>query len=55
MTRAEQIRQLSDEDMAAFLCGLFDSCDVCPACKSCHTGFKGFRDWVKEEVSLWDE
>lgn len=51
-TNADKIRDMSDEELAKFLCN-FRSCGSsehpCDGCKSehyCHTGHNGMIDWL---------
>ena len=48
MTRAEAIRQMTDEEIATFLCSISD-CQTCVAQDTCSYGHKGYKDWVQEE------
>lgn len=54
-TNADKIRDMSDEELAKFLCD-FRSCDSsdhpCEGCKAelhCHTGHNGMIDWLRQD------
>ena len=54
MTKADRIRRMTDEELAAFLCDLFandehELCEECVAGKYCRDGGSGFLDWLKQE------
>lgn len=56
MTNREHLRQMTDEELAEFLCDLvpesdeYDDCCMCPATKTCKRGHTGFIDWLKAEA-----
>ena len=52
-TNADRIRNMTDEELAAFLCGMqnADDCHKCVAEKYCEYGHTGMIDWLKQEVS----
>ena len=52
MTNADKLRQMTDEELAKFLCHLKESnygCDNCPAFDLCLDRI-GFVDWLKQGV-----
>ena len=49
MTRGEEIRSMSDEELADFLCDN-TNCGHCIAAELCWDGHNGFDYWVKQEV-----
>lgn len=58
MTNADRIRNMTDEDLANFLCNISsagdDQCSACVATDKCRTGHNGMIDWLRsaaEEVS----
>ena len=52
MTNAEKIRQMTDEELAEWLCEITEDCPACIASKYCRRGHTGTFDWVKQE---WEE
>ena len=51
-TNADRIRNMTDEELTAFLCNITsddEGCDSCLAWKYCHKGHTGFEDWLKAE------
>mgnify|MGYP007038184224 CR=1 FL=1 len=51
MTRYEQIKEMTLEEMSSFLCEcLVTDCGRCKATEYCHLGHTGFTDWLNEEV-----
>ena len=51
-TNADRIRNMTDEELEAFLCNITsddEGCDSCLAWKYCHKGHTGFADWLKVE------
>lgn len=59
MTNANRIREMSDEELAEFLCKFrnFNSgeCAGCPAEDFCYAGHTGTLDYVKREELFGDE
>ena len=51
ITRVEEIRSMTDEQLAYFLCRM-SSCKLCSASEYCYEGHNGFSDWLKEEVEV---
>lgn len=54
VTNADRIRAMSDEELAAFLCGTrsddsYDGCAGCAAEDYCYAGHTGMIDWLKEK------
>ena len=50
MTRAEAIRNMTDEELAKFLCDeVTVTCAECVAYEDCSYGRNGFVDWLQEE------
>ena len=48
-TRADHIRSMTDEELAAFVCSLCDCThDRCPGIDYCRKGHKGLIDWLKQ-------
>ena len=58
MTRFEEIKTMTEEELAEVLCDIvhsthknadndFDRCEACPASKYCGKGHTGFIDWLK--------
>ena len=55
MTRYEQIKEMTLEEMSRFLCECLDTdCEDCKATEYCYNGHKGFIDWLREEVDDGD-
>ena len=58
MTRYENIKQMSKEDLGLFLCDLIsevagrEDCDVCPARDLCFIGHNGMVAWLGEEEQI---
>ena len=54
MTNLENIKQMSKEELASFLCeyiGAFtEGCGYCPARKFCSYGHNGMVKWLESEV-----
>jgi hypothetical protein len=50
MTNLERIREMSEGELAEFLCEI-STCDErkCPAYNCCEYGSKGTRIWLKKE------
>ena len=60
MTNADRIRNMSDEELAEFLCS-FRSCDadeyICEGCKAtkyCRAGHAGTIDWLQQPTEEAD-
>lgn len=56
MTRFEQIRTMTLEEVATALCDIMteedgDACDWCCANDHCYLGHVGFIDWLQESVN----
>ena len=54
MSNFENIKQMSKEDLAAFLCNLMcaDCCETrCPARAECSYGHSGMLDFLDKEAS----
>ena len=49
MTNGDRIRQMTDEQLAVFLCNLSDECSNCPVTSICRMNHNGFFDWLKRE------
>lgn len=53
MTNAEAIRNMSDKELAEFLCELVydtgEGCSDCPVIDKCGVGHNGFKKWLNEE------
>ena len=49
MSHADQIRQMSDEELARFLCDITVECAMCVAYSDCWPGHNGFKYWILEE------
>lgn len=55
MTRYENIKQMSQEDLGFFLCDLIGEvagragCNECPARDLCSIGYNGMIAWLGEE------
>lgn len=49
-TNADRIRNMTDEELAQFLCGLISDCYRCPSDEMCWEGHKGMTEWLKKEV-----
>ena len=52
MNRAEKIRNIpnmTDEELAQFLCSITTDCHHCKAIKYCSVGHVGYLEWLKEE------
>jgi hypothetical protein len=55
MTRYENIKQMSKEDLGRYLCNLITEvagakdCDVCPARGLCSVGHNGMVEWLDGE------
>lgn len=59
VTKADRIRRMTDDELAAFLCGISSHleegrCELCIAAPYCRAGHTGFLDWLKEEVNAKD-
>ena len=61
MTRFEEIKTMSEEELADVLCEIvfdthrnagidFDRCEACPAARYCRMGHNGFIDWLKGDA-----
>lgn len=53
-TNFENIKAMTIDELAAFLCNLFDAdgCfNLCPAHSHCLHGHTGMKDWLESEVS----
>lgn len=55
MTRLEFIQSCSKEELADFLCNMYDGvitfhCGLCVANEHCQQGERGFLHWLEEEV-----
>lgn len=60
MTNADRIRQMTDEELSAFLGGIADNCsyntcDNCPMCGACVDVPLSRDKWLKQEASEDDE
>ena len=53
MTNADRIRSMSDEELAEWLCSMFE-CRIgkCPACEMCSAGDNGLIKWLQRP---WEE
>lgn len=51
-TRADQIRNMSDDELAEFLCEFIpgEHCDECPV--TCYWGHNGMKEWLHEPADL---
>ena len=49
MKYADQIRQMSDEELARFLCDITIDCKMCAAHDLCWPEHNGFKYWIQEE------
>lgn len=53
-TNADRIREMTDEELASFLCNFLTSCEPehpcndCVAKSYCHTGHNGMIDWLQQ-------
>lgn len=59
MTNADRIRQMTDEELSAFLGGIADNCsyntcDNCPMCGACVDVPLSRDKWLKQEVKTND-
>ena len=53
ISNADRIRNMPDDELAAFLCELANNdegCDCCAASDYCHVGHVGFEDWLRKEA-----
>lgn len=50
MTNADKIRQMSDEELAKWLCSL-SRCNDCIAAEYCYTRHTGFINWLRKEAN----
>ena len=51
MTNLERIQTMSKEELAAFLCNLFENCtEKCPGFEYCRKGYKGLKSWLDMEA-----
>jgi uncharacterized cysteine cluster protein YcgN (CxxCxxCC family) len=55
MTNADKIRQMTDEELAEYLCDRTSECYHCEGCGKCHYDkekemMTGMIDWLKQEV-----
>jgi len=57
MTNGDHIRQMSDKELATFLCRMYPAhnCGLCIAAEFCHEGHTGMIDWLGQEVSEHDQ
>ena len=51
-TNADRIRNMTDEELSAFLCNMGQECDQCIATDYCSLGHTGMLDWLKKEVKV---
>lgn len=59
LTNADRIRQMTDEELSAFLGGIADNCsyntcDNCPMCGACVDVPLSRDKWLKQEVKTND-
>ena len=61
MTNADRIRNMTDEELAMFLCN-FRSCDadeyICEGCKAekyCRAGHAGTIDWLQQPAEVTEK
>ena len=58
MTRYENIKQMSKEELGHYLCNLIGEvagrkdCNVCPAYYLCSIGYNGMIAWLDEEEQI---
>lgn len=57
MTNGDKIRQMTDEELADFFCGIFQccvndkECEKCPIYDGCAQNVMCVERWLKQEVS----
>lgn len=58
MTRADRIREMTDEEMAKFLCYMNDGSGLCAGCVAeqyCYLDHNGMIDWLQKDGDVYDE
>lgn len=48
-SKADAIREMTDSELADYLCDVIADCETCVAHYYCHKGHKGFIDWLQED------
>lgn len=53
-THADQIRNMSNDELAEWLCSLYsgDCCRMCPSMDLCSRGHIGLKEWLNEPADL---
>ena len=50
MTNFEKIKNMTEEELAKFLCDTTKNCGFCEASDYCYYGHMGFATWLEKEA-----